>query len=99
MMEKLFLIFLGIRPFFENTLKNSHFALENANFGVEISAKDLKDRIIFFYNSDKVGFSCSCGAKEKKNAGICLFVLQLNVLPDHLEGSVLLIAMDSHVLT
>ena len=36
MMEKLFLIFLGIRPFFENTLKNSHFALENANFGVEI---------------------------------------------------------------
>ena len=41
-MEKLFLIFLGIRPFFENTLKNSHFALENANFGVEISTKDLK---------------------------------------------------------
>ena len=30
-MEELFLIFLGIRPFFENTLKNSHFALENAN--------------------------------------------------------------------
>ena len=38
-MEKLFLIFLGIRPFFENTLKNSHFALKNANFGVEISIK------------------------------------------------------------
>ena len=45
MMEKLFLIFLGIRPFFENTLKNSHFALENANFGVEISTKDLKFKV------------------------------------------------------
>ena len=44
-MEKLFLIFLGIRPFFENTLKNSHFALENANFGVEISTKDLKFKV------------------------------------------------------
>ena len=44
-MEKLFLIVLGIRPFFENTLKNSHFALENANFGVEISTKDLKFKV------------------------------------------------------
>ena len=95
MMEKLFLNFLGIRPFLENTLKISHFALENTNFGVEISTKDLKFKLRFRGNF----FSCSCGAKEKKNAGICLFVLQLNVLPDHLEGSVLLIAMDSHVLT
>ena len=44
-MEKLFLIFLGIRPFFESTLKNSHFALENANFGEEISTKDLKFKV------------------------------------------------------
>ena len=44
-MEKLFLIFLGIRPFFENTLKNSHFALKNAKFGVEISTKDLKFKV------------------------------------------------------
>ena len=42
---KTFLNFLGIRPFFENTLKNSHFALENANFGVEISTKDLKFKV------------------------------------------------------
>ena len=43
-MEKLFLIFLGIRPFFENTLKNSYFALKNA-IGVEISTKDLKFKV------------------------------------------------------
>ena len=46
MMEKLFLIFLGIRPFFENTLKNSHFALENANFGVEISTIAMDSHVL-----------------------------------------------------
>ena len=45
-MEKLFLIFLGIRPFFENTLKNSHFALENANFGVEISTIAMDSHVL-----------------------------------------------------
>ena len=40
MMEIFFSILLDIRPFFENTLKNFHFALWNAQIGSKIPTKD-----------------------------------------------------------
>ena len=40
MMEIFFSILLDIRPFFENTLKNFHFALWNAQNGSKIPTKN-----------------------------------------------------------
>ena len=40
MMEIFFSILLDIRPFFENTLKNCHFAIGNAQIGSKFPTKD-----------------------------------------------------------
>ena len=71
-------------PFFENTLKNSHFALKNANFGVEISTKDLKFKVrprgnfhqVFPWDADS-GY-CECNWLEM---GVGLNISSYNETP------------------